>query len=114
MNFHKAIILLQFLAVVNARLGRRRVGGREYGGTEDIELVIALEDDDGDAFSEMTEIFTTLGSDVEVHSMLTRLKMATLRAKPRVSHGLFHSRPALSVLILTPPYFFLCCIVTRL
>ena len=61
------------------------MGGREYRGTEEIELVIAFEDDDRDTFQEMTETFTGLGDDVEVHSMLKKLKMATLRAKPTVS-----------------------------
>ena len=82
----RAIITSLFLAGVNARLGRKRVGGRGYEAiTEEIDVVVVFEDDDADAFTEMSDTFTGLAEDVEVHSMLKRLKMATLRAKPTVS-----------------------------
>ena len=82
----RAIITSLFLAGTNARLGRKRVGGRGYESiTEEIDVVVVFEDDDADAFTEMSDTFTGLAEDVEVHSMLKRLKMATLRAKPSVS-----------------------------
>ena len=86
----RAIIVssLFFLAAdVHARLGEKRVGGRGYRSNNndvDLDLVVVFEDDDGDAFTEMSNTFTALGEDVEVHSMLTRLNMATVRAKPKV------------------------------
>lgn len=87
MKIAKAIIVSCFFLVgINARLGKKRVGGRGYAPiTEDIEVVVVFEDDDADIFTEMSDTFTGLADDVEVHSMLTRLKMATVRAKPAVS-----------------------------
>ena len=85
MKFLRGIVLSLLVATANARLGGRRVGGRDYSGNEDIELVVVFEDDDEDAFTEMSTTFTGLADNVEVHSMLTKLKMATVRAKPAVS-----------------------------
>ena len=88
----RAIIVLSLfflIAEVHARLGEKRVGGRDYlrgsDNDADLDVVVVFEDDDADAFTEMSSTFTSLGEDVEVHSMLTKLKMATVRAKPKVS-----------------------------
>lgn len=94
MKFIVALLFSCIFLSAQARLGGLRgnpEGRRDQSHDDSIEVVITFEDDDEDdedgqrTFKAMSSTFTRLSNDVEVHSMLRNIKMATARVKPAVS-----------------------------
>jgi hypothetical protein len=77
------------LAALFATLTEARVGirGRKRDDADEVEVVIVFreENDGADIFRTMSDTFTSMPEDIEVHAMLKRIKMATAKVKRKVS-----------------------------
>ena len=102
MNLRRAVLALVSLSATQARVGdqdRRKIGSDNYSATKYdldyyyaassdeenmVEVVVTFKNDDVDVFDDMSEVFSGLSEEIEVHSMLKNMRMATLRAPPMV------------------------------
>lgn len=84
MKFAFILVVALVAALADARSGIR---GKKRSDDDEVEVVIVFRDEDAEAdiFNTMSDTFTSVPEDVEVHAMLKRVRMATAKVKRKVS-----------------------------